>query len=56
MGGELSIRVVAGPDDSEALFIPLATGDFLMLAVDAPDADSDGMAAEVERIVRSIRS
>ena len=55
-GGELSIRVVGGPDDSEALFIPLTTGNFLMLAVDAPSADTADMAAEIERIIRSIRS
>ncbi len=55
-GGELSMRVVDEKNDLDAVFIPLAKGNFLMATVNASTDASDNLAAEIEAIVRSVRS
>lgn len=55
-GGELAIRVFENETDGGGMFIPLATGNFLMATVDVSNDDSSDLAAEFEQIIRSIRS
>lgn len=55
-GGKLSISVVQKRGAEDAIFIPLAKGNFLMAAIDVSDDPSPDLNAEFERIIRSIRS
>lgn len=55
-GGELSMRVVESQTSEDGRFIPLAKGKFLLISVDASIDSSPDLFAEIEQIVRSIRS
>ena len=55
-GGELSIRVVEAETGQGGSYIPLASGNFLLLTVDASNDAASDLASGVEQIIRSIRS